>query len=88
VVSLHKLSADDRYTYVTRRVAAGDDTNRGHGTLASYYEQKGESPGVWLGSGLDSLGGSVPDFPVVGIVTEAQMTGARAGVAPCRPPFG
>ncbi|MDT4959638.1 MAG: hypothetical protein QOG07_4131 [Pseudonocardiales bacterium] len=88
VVSLHKLSAGDRHTYLTRQVAAGDDTNRGHGTLASYYEQKGESPGVWLGSGLDSLGGSVPDFPVVGIVTEAQMTGARAGVAPCRPPFG
>ncbi|MDQ1682100.1 MAG: hypothetical protein QOH99_641, partial [Frankiaceae bacterium] len=55
-------------------MAAGDDTNRGYGTLASYYEQKGESPGVWHGGGVYSLGGSVPDFLVVGIVTEAQMT--------------
>jgi hypothetical protein len=31
---LHKLSAGDRYTYRTRQVAAVDDTNRGHGTLA------------------------------------------------------
>jgi conjugative relaxase-like TrwC/TraI family protein len=73
-MSLHKLSAGDGYTYLTRQVAAGDDTNRGHGTLASYYEQKGESPGVWLGRGLDSLGGSMPESLVVGIVTEAQMT--------------
>ena len=74
VMSLHKLSAGDGYTYLTRQVAAADDTNRGYGTLASYYEQKGESPGVWLGSGLDSLNGSVPEFLVVGIATEAQMT--------------
>ena len=73
-MSLHKLSAGDGCTYLTQQVAAADDTNRGHGTLASYDEQKGESPGVWLGSGLDSLGGSVPEFLVVGIVTEAQMT--------------
>ena len=73
-MSLHKLSAGDGYTYLTRQVAAGDDTNRGYGTLASYYEQKGESPGVWLGSGLDSLGGGVPEFLVVGTVTEEQMT--------------
>lgn len=74
VMSLHKLSAGDGYTYLTRQVAAADDTNRGHGTLAAYYEQKGESPGVWLGSGLNSLPGSVPEFLVVGVVTEAQMT--------------
>ena len=73
-MSLHKLSAGDGYTYLTRQVAAGDDTNRGYGTLASYYEQKGESPGLWLGSGVDSLGGSVPEFLVSGAVTEAQMT--------------
>lgn len=51
-----------------------DDTNRGYGSLGSYYEQKGESPGVWLGSGLDSLDGSVPEFRVSGMVTETQMT--------------
>jgi len=73
-MSLHKLSAGDGYTYLTRQVAAGDDTHRGYGTLAAYYEQKGESPGVWLGSGLDSLHGSVPEFLVSGAVAEAQMT--------------
>jgi len=74
VMSLHKLTAGDGYTYLTRQVAAADDTNRGHGSLGSFYEQKGESPGVWLGSGLDSLGGSVPESCVSGAVTEAQMT--------------
>jgi conjugative relaxase-like TrwC/TraI family protein len=73
-MSLHKLSAGDGYTYLTRRVAAADDTNRGYGSLGAYYDQKGESPGVWLGSGLDSFGGSVPEFRVTGEVTEAQMT--------------
>ena len=73
-MSLHKLSAGDGYTYLTRQVAASDDTDRGYGSLGSYYEQKGESPGVWLGHGLDSLDGSVPEFRVSGVVTEAQMT--------------
>jgi conjugative relaxase-like TrwC/TraI family protein len=73
-MSLQKLSAGDGYTYLTRQVAAADDTNRGYGSLGSYYEEKGESPGVWLGSGLDSLPGSVPEFLVSGEVTEAQMT--------------
>ncbi len=73
-MGLHKLSAGDGYTYLTRQVAAADDTHRGRGSLGEYYEQKGESPGVWLGSGLDSLHGSMPEFLVVGIVTETQMT--------------
>ena len=73
-MSLHKLSAGDGYTYLTRQVPAADDTNRGYGSLGAYYEQKGESPGVWLGSGLESLGGSVPEFRVSGAVTEAEIT--------------
>jgi hypothetical protein len=73
-MSLHKLSAGDGYTYLTRQVAAADDTHRGRDSLGAYYEQKGESPGVWLGSGLESLDGSMPEFRVVGMVTEAQMT--------------
>ncbi len=72
-MSLHKLSAGDGYTYLTRQVAAADDTNRGYGTLASYYEQKGESPGVWMGSGIDSCPSVVPEFSVGGPVSEAQM---------------
>src|ERR1700712_5163189 len=69
-MSLHKLSAGSGYTYLTRQVAAGDVTARGRGSLGAYYEQRGESPGVWLGSGLASLdGGPRAGDPV----TEAQM---------------
>ena len=68
-MSLHKLSAGDGYTYLTRQVAAADATHRGYGDLATYYSARGEAPGVWLGTGLASL----TDFPVTGYVTEAQM---------------
>ncbi len=72
-MSLHKLSAGDGYTYLTRQVAAADDTHRGRGSLGEYYEQKGESPGVWLGSGLGSLAGDLPESVVAGTATEDQM---------------
>src|SRR3954453_23135287 len=69
-MSLHKLSAGSGYTYLTRQVAAGDVTARGRGSLGAYYAERGESPGVWLGSGLSSLDGG----PAVGDpVSEAQM---------------
>ena len=63
-MSLHKLSAGDGYRYLTRQVAAADDTHRGRGSLGEYYEQKGESPGVWLGSALRSLAGELPESVV------------------------
>jgi conjugative relaxase-like TrwC/TraI family protein len=70
VMSLHKLSAGSGYTYLTRQVAAADDTARGRGSLGAYYAERGESPGVWLGAGLASLEGR----PCAGdAVTEAQM---------------
>ncbi len=72
-MSLHKLSAGDGYTYLTRQVAAADDTHRGRGSLGEYYEQKGESLGVWVGSGLGSLAGELPESVVAGVVTEEQM---------------
>lgn len=53
---IHKLTAGDGYTYLTRQVAAGDDTHRGRPSLSDYYSQKGESPGRWVGRGLSSLG--------------------------------
>ncbi len=53
--SLHKLTAGSGYDYLTRQVAAQDTTERGHATLASYYSEKGEVPGMWLGSGLAGL---------------------------------
>ena len=68
-MTLHKLTAGDGYTYLTRQVAAHDATTRGYGNLGDYYSEKGEAPGVWMGRGL----GAVPDFPVGEQVTEAQM---------------
>jgi DNA primase catalytic core len=56
MMGLHKLTAGDGYTYLTRQVAAMDSTEKGHASLADYYAQKGESPGRWLGSGLGALG--------------------------------
>ena len=51
--SLHKISAGDGYEYLTKQVAAFDDTNLGRQKLAEYYAEKGESPGRWLGKGLE-----------------------------------
>lgn len=68
-MSLHKLTAGDGYTYLTRQVAAQDATHRGYDGLGDYYAQRGESPGVWLGRGADGL----PEFPADPQVTEAQM---------------
>ena len=60
VMSLHKLTAGDGYTYLTRQVAAADATDKGHTSLGDYYTNKGESPGVWVGSGLIGLDGLEP----------------------------
>ena len=49
-MSLHKLTAGSGYDYLTRQVAALDATDKGHTGLASYYTERGESPGVWVGS--------------------------------------
>ena len=56
-MSLHKLSAGSGYTYLTRQVAAADATHRGHISLGDFYAAKGESPGLWTGSGLSGLDG-------------------------------
>ena len=57
-MGVHKLTAGDGYTYLTRSVAAVDATERGFGSLESYYSARGESPGVWLGRGLAGLADS------------------------------
>ena len=67
-MGVHKLTAGDGYTYLTRQVAAHDATDRGHTGLADYYAEKGESPGRWFGTGLDAL-----DLEVGSQVTETQM---------------
>lgn len=78
-MSLHKLTAGDGYTYLTRQVAAHDATDRGASGLAEYYDEKGESPGRWWGSGLPGVG-----LPAGSRVEESQMKHLfGAGRHPC-----
>jgi conjugative relaxase-like TrwC/TraI family protein len=67
-MTLHKLAAGSGYTYLTRQVAAHDRAERSQVGLAAYYEEKGESPGRWLGGGLVGL-----DLADGDVVTEEQM---------------
>ncbi|MCC6497735.1 MAG: relaxase domain-containing protein [Propionibacteriaceae bacterium] len=69
MLSLHKLTAGTGYDYLTRQVAAMDSTEKGHTSLADYYDQKGESPGHWVGSGLVGIDGVVAGD----VVTADQM---------------
>ena len=66
-ISLKKVTAGSGYDYLTRQVAAQDGMVRTG--LAAYYEEKGEAPGVWMGSGLEGLDGISAGDPV----TETQM---------------
>ena len=68
MMGLHKLSVGDGYTYLTRQVAA-HDTDIQAGRLGAYYTERGEAPGVWLGSGMADLG-----IAEGATVSEAQMT--------------
>src|SRR5215207_4006122 len=54
-MSIHKLTAGSGYDYLTRQVAALDATEKGHLGLASYYAERGEIPGVWVGSGMAGI---------------------------------
>ncbi|MGL5823386.1 MAG: MobF family relaxase [Nocardioides sp.] len=56
-MSLHKLTAGSGYDYLTRQVAALDATDKGHTGLASYYTERGETPGIWVGSGMTGIDG-------------------------------
>src|SRR5687768_16265558 len=62
-MSLHKLTAGAGYDYLTRQVAALDATEKGHTGLASYYTERGETPGTWIGSGLLSPQSPCLSFP-------------------------
>jgi conjugative relaxase-like TrwC/TraI family protein len=66
-MTVHKLSAGDGYTYLTRQVASGDEPRAAGQSLADYYTARGNPPGVWLGGGAVSLG------VAGGVVSEAQM---------------
>jgi TrwC relaxase len=56
-LSIHKLTAGAGYDYRTRQVAAFDATEKGHMGLAAYYIECGESPGVWIGFGMEGIDG-------------------------------
>jgi TrwC relaxase len=63
-MSMHKLTTGSGYDYLTRQVAALDSTEKGHTGLASYYAERGETPGVWIGSGMDGIDGLTAGDPV------------------------
>jgi conjugative relaxase-like TrwC/TraI family protein len=66
MMTVHKLSAGDGYTYLTRQVASADERRAGQ-SLADYYVARGNPAGVWLGSGAAALGVASTE------VTETQM---------------
>lgn len=51
----HKQSAQDGYSHQTRQVAALDSRDLGHTYLTDHYSQRGESPGMWLGSAFSDV---------------------------------
>jgi len=63
-MGLHKITAGSGYDYLTRQVAALDATEKGHTGLASYYTERGETPGQWLGSGMAGIDGLNAGDPV------------------------
>jgi len=67
VMTIHKITAGDGYTYLTRQVAAGDSSPERGKSTAEYYTETGNPPGTWMGMGLAGLGVSGP-------VSEEQMT--------------
>ncbi|HEY5180459.1 MAG TPA: relaxase domain-containing protein, partial [Dermatophilaceae bacterium] len=68
-MSIHKLTAGSGYDYLTRQVAAQDATEKGHTGLASYYTERGETPGQWMGSGMTGIEG----LAAGDVVTAEQM---------------
>lgn len=66
-MTIHKITAGDGYTYLTRQVSAGDSSPQRGRSAAAYYTETGNPPGRWMGRGLAALGLS-------GQVSEAQMT--------------
>ena len=48
-MGLHKLTAGDGYTYLTRQVAVHDATERGHAGLGDYYSREGRVTGTLVG---------------------------------------
>ncbi|GAA0812098.1 MobF family relaxase [Spirilliplanes yamanashiensis] len=56
VMTVHKLSAGDGYTYLTRNIAGGDVDRTRSQDAAAYYTAEGNPPGTWIGRGAPLLG--------------------------------
>ena len=69
MMTLQKIGAGHGYGYLTMQTAAQDTEHVQRGGLADYYAERGEAPGVWVGSGLAGL-----DMAPGTLVTEEQMT--------------
>jgi hypothetical protein len=52
-----QLSAGSGYDHLNPQAAALDATEKGHVGLVSYYTERGETPGAWIGSGLAGIDG-------------------------------
>src|SRR5829696_47595 len=84
-MSLHKLSAGRGYDYLIRQVAAHDATQLGRTDLASYYAERGETPGRWIGRGVDGIDGLEVGDEVTGEQMRLMFAEGRhplAGVSP------
>lgn len=68
-MSMHKLTGGSGYDYLTRQVAVHDSTEKGHTGLTSYYTERGEAPGTWIGSGMQGIDG----LDAGSVVTQEQM---------------
>ena len=55
-MTIHKLTAGDGYTYLTRQVAGGDVSRAPGQDAAGYYTANGNPPGSWVGRGAPLLG--------------------------------
>jgi DNA primase catalytic core len=78
-MSLHKLTAGSGYDYLTRQVAVQDVTEKGHLGLASYYSERGEIPGVWVGAGCACIR---DDFAGSTVTAEQMQALFGAGLSP------
>ena len=81
-MSLHKLTAGSGYDYLTRQVAAMDSTEKGYTGLASYYSERGETPGVWVGTGCEAIR---PGFAGSVVTAEQMQALFGSGTSPIGP---
>ncbi|TDO27943.1 conjugative relaxase-like TrwC/TraI family protein [Kribbella sp. VKM Ac-2527] len=56
MLSIHRLTAGDGYTYLLKHVATADVDRRMATPLTSYYAASGYPAGRWMGTGLAGLG--------------------------------